>query len=298
VLIRRDIQVLNRVGPATVLGNLLRQYWLPILTSAEVKPRARPVRVRLLGETLVAYRDDQGAIGLVGEACSHAGASLTFAINEGDGVRCVLHDWKFDATGHCVDLPGLVPGSGLLVQARIKAYRTAEIGDLVFAYLGPRQDDPPPLPPLPWEDAPLAAIHHRRFLLDQSWSRSLAGALHPDHATESHPSGSPASFRLPLQLERSPGPDGERRQIWLLPTDDDHTQVWQFNWNPVGPLSEQFDMPAWGPPDADPYAFPEDSESSLLAAFQTIVEAARALREEGTVPTGASTSDPIGNELG
>jgi nitrite reductase/ring-hydroxylating ferredoxin subunit len=286
VLVRSEIQVLNRVGPATVLGNLFRQYWHPFLTSAELQPRARPVRVRLMGESLVAYRDDQGQVALVGEVCSHAGASLAFAQNEGDGIRCLFHDWKFDATGHCVDLPGLVPGSGLLVQAKIKGYRCAEQGGLVFAYLGPHQVDPPRQPSLPWSELPTSYFQHDRYPLPQSWARTLADELHPGHATEPRaPDGNP-SFTMPLNLALPYSPDGERCLDRLVPIDDEHTLVWRLRWEPARPLAEITHRPARPREDPDPYAFPEESESPLLQAYLAIVDAARALREEGAVPPG------------
>ena len=249
------------------------------------------MRVRLLGEALVAFRDDQGRVGLVGEACSHAGASLTFAQNEGDGIRCVLHDWKFDATGRCIDLPGLVPGSALQGQAHIKGYRCAEQGGLVFAYLGPRQDDLPPLPSPAWIELPEPHVQHDRYQLPQSWARTLADALHPAHAAELHvsPDRTVPRFTMPLNLEL-PAPANQVRCVQrLVPIDDTHTLIWRLSWDPGRPLVET-EKPAAQPlGDPDPFAFPEGSTSPLLRAYQALVEAARTFREEGTAPPGVDS---------
>ncbi|HWO72675.1 MAG TPA: Rieske 2Fe-2S domain-containing protein, partial [Dehalococcoidia bacterium] len=97
MLSEQDNEILTRVGPGTLMGNLLRRYWMPALLSSEVpEPDSPPVRVRLLGEDLVAFRDTNGKVGLVVQACPHRGASLFFGRNEEAGLRCVYHGWKFD----------------------------------------------------------------------------------------------------------------------------------------------------------------------------------------------------------
>src|SRR5262245_10062840 len=97
---------LTRVGPGTPMGRLLRRYWLPVLLDRELpEPDCAPVRVKLLGERLVAFRDTQGRLGLISEFCAHRGVSLWFGRNEEDGIRCPYHGWKYDVTGQCVDLP-------------------------------------------------------------------------------------------------------------------------------------------------------------------------------------------------
>ena len=105
MLSREDNEILTRVGPGTLMGNLLRRYWIPACLSSEIpEPDGAPVRVRLLGEDLVAFRDTDGAVGLIDEHCPHRGASLFYGRNEECGLRCIYHGWKFDVTGQCVDL--------------------------------------------------------------------------------------------------------------------------------------------------------------------------------------------------
>ncbi len=106
MLSRDDNELLCRVGPGTPMGDLMRQYWIPALVSSELPaPDCPPVRVRLLGENLIAFRTTSGAVGLIQNACPHRGASMFFGRNEEEGLRCVYHGWKFDVTGACVDMP-------------------------------------------------------------------------------------------------------------------------------------------------------------------------------------------------
>ena len=92
-----DNEILTRVGPGTLMGELLRRYWTPACLSAEIpEPGSPPARVRLLGENLVAFRDTRGRVGLVQENCPHRGASLYFGRNEDASLRCVYHGWAFD----------------------------------------------------------------------------------------------------------------------------------------------------------------------------------------------------------
>src|SRR5256714_4568706 len=106
MLTREDTELVSRVGVGTPMGDLMRQYWLPALLSSELPaPDSDPVRVMLLGERLIAFRDTTGTVGLMDHNCPHRGASLFFARNEACGLRCVYHGWKFDAHGNCVDMP-------------------------------------------------------------------------------------------------------------------------------------------------------------------------------------------------
>src|SRR5687767_7427351 len=102
------VELLIRTGPGTAMGNLMRRYWVPVLLSAEIaEPDGAPVRVKILGERLLAFRDTQGRPGLVDEFCAHRRASLFLGRNEECGIRCSYHGWKYDVTGQCVDLPSV-----------------------------------------------------------------------------------------------------------------------------------------------------------------------------------------------
>src|SRR5580698_1887 len=106
---------LTRVGSGTAMGRVFRSYWIPACLSEEVPvPDAPPIRVRLLGEDLIAFRDTNGDVGLVEAFCAHRRAPLFFGRNEECGLRCVYHGWKFDRTGACVDLPSEPPQSRMM----------------------------------------------------------------------------------------------------------------------------------------------------------------------------------------
>ena len=100
-----DNEALTRVGAGTVMGELMRQYWIPAILSSELEPDGDTLRIRLLGENLVAFRDTEGRVGVLGPNCPHRGADLFLARNEESGLRCIYHGWKFDVTGQCIDMP-------------------------------------------------------------------------------------------------------------------------------------------------------------------------------------------------
>src|SRR5688500_5979097 len=97
MLRKEDNELITRVGRGTPMGELMRQYWTPALLSSEVpEVDGAPVRIKLLGEDLIAFRDSAGRVGLLAQACAHRGASLFFGRNEESGLRCVYHGWKYD----------------------------------------------------------------------------------------------------------------------------------------------------------------------------------------------------------
>jgi phthalate 4,5-dioxygenase oxygenase subunit len=146
MLSQQDNDLLCRVGPGTAMGDLIRQYWLPAVRSDELPaPDYPPLRVRLLGEDLIAFRVSSGNVGLIANSCPHRGASLFFGRNEEEGLRCVYHGWKFDVTGACVDMPSEPAESNFKNKVRARVYPTQERGRIIWAYMGPREE-PPPLP--------------------------------------------------------------------------------------------------------------------------------------------------------
>src|SRR5437762_1586939 len=141
------------VGAGTPMGNALRAYWLPAVLSEEVVPDGAPLRIRLLGEDLVAFRDTNGCVGLIQTNCPHRGASLFFGRNEEAGLRCVYHGWKFDVDGNCVDMPNEPAESDFRQRVQAITYPTRERDGVVWAYLG-RRSAIPDLPALEWNLVP------------------------------------------------------------------------------------------------------------------------------------------------
>src|SRR5256885_10545562 len=148
MLSRDDNELLCRIGPGSPMGNLMRQYWVPAALSSELpEPDGAPLRVRLLGEDLIAFRVSSGAWGLIETSCPHRGASLFYGRNEAEGLRCVYHGWKFDVGGRCVDMPIEPAESNFKQKVRAVTYPCVERGGLIWTYLGPRPT-PPPMPEL------------------------------------------------------------------------------------------------------------------------------------------------------
>ncbi len=181
-----DNERLVRVGPGTPGGNLFRRYWQPACLSSELPaPDCAPVRVRLLCEDLLAFRDSNGQVGLVEAFCPHRRAPLYFGRVEECGIRCVYHGWKFDRDGNCTDLPSEQPGSPLYDQVKLKAYPTFEAGGIVWAYLGDKDKMPPP-PDYEWLRAPQTHCHVSKTYEDCNYLQGLEGGLDTAHVSFLH----------------------------------------------------------------------------------------------------------------
>ncbi|MEA2777384.1 MAG: phthalate 4,5-dioxygenase, partial [Acetobacteraceae bacterium] len=139
MLSREDNETVTRVGAGTPMGRTMRMYWIPALLSSEIaEPDCPPVRVRLLGEDLVAFRDTNGRVGLLDEYCPHRRVSLFFGRNEECGLRCIYHGWKFDTDGQCLEMMNEPAENDFSHKVRATSYPTCELGGIVWAYLGPR----------------------------------------------------------------------------------------------------------------------------------------------------------------
>src|SRR5262249_36333045 len=164
-----------------------RRFWQPIALSRELaEPDGAPIRVRVMGEDLVAFRDTKGRVGLVEPHCAHRGADLFFGRNEEDGIRCIYHGWKYDVEGKCVDLPNVPPGSGSTDKMRSMAYPTKEFGEIVWAYLGPQQRMPESVPQLEYGVLPASHRYVTKRLQECNWAHSMEGALDTAHFSFLH----------------------------------------------------------------------------------------------------------------
>src|SRR5579864_7124510 len=181
MLNKSDNETVCRVGPGTPMGRLMREYWIPALLSREL-PRSDndPVRVLLLGEQLIAFRETKGNVGLMQHNCPHRGASLFFGRNEVSGLRCVYHGWKFDTHGNCIDMPNEPAESDFKQKVKAVAYPTQERGGIVWAYLGPRKQ-PPPLPDLEANMLPDGDWQVSATLRECNWLQGLEGDIDTSH---------------------------------------------------------------------------------------------------------------------
>jgi phenylpropionate dioxygenase-like ring-hydroxylating dioxygenase large terminal subunit len=184
MLAKEENELLTRVGPGTPMGETLRRYWLPALLSEELPlPDCPPVRVGLLGESLVAFRDSEGRIGLLDEACPHRCASLWLGRNEEGGLRCVYHGWKFDVSGRCVDQ--MNEPQSFAHKVRAVAYSTIEQGGVIWAYMGaPEHTPPPPNFEYTRADAPQRVVS--KVWQECSWLQALEGGIDTSHAPILH----------------------------------------------------------------------------------------------------------------
>ena len=181
MLSREDNELLCKVGSGTPTGALLRQYWIPALMSSELPEKdGAPVRVRLLGEDLIAFRATSGKIGLIQNHCPHRGASLFFGRNEEEGLRCVYHGWKFDCEGACVDMPNEPAESNFKSKVRATAYPCVERNEIIWTYMGPRQT-PPPLPDIEPNMLPAGEYQVQKVLRECNWFQGLEGDIDTSH---------------------------------------------------------------------------------------------------------------------
>ncbi len=174
-------ELLTRTNPGTPMGDYMRRYWIPAMTLAEVPAADEPpVRLTLLGENLVVFRDSEGRVGVFDQHCPHRGASLFFGRNEAGGIRCVYHGWKFDVTGQCLDLPTEGRDSPMRKNIRANAYPNREAGGVLWVYLGPAEDMPP-LPAFEWLDLPDSHVYVSRWEQDCNYAQAMEGELDSAH---------------------------------------------------------------------------------------------------------------------
>ena len=175
---------LTRVGPGTPCGEYLRRFWQPVAFVRDLA--SAPVRVRILGEDLVVFRDRSGRNGVLHLHCAHRGTSLEYGIPLERGIRCCYHGWVYDVDGRCLETPGEPRGSRLRERVWQGAYPTHEFSGLLFAYLGP----PDRRPAFPMYDS-YAVDGHRlmpaaQFTLPCNWLQVKDNSMDPVHTAFLH----------------------------------------------------------------------------------------------------------------
>ena len=263
---KQDNDLLTQTGPGTPMGDLMRQYWIPALHSEELKPDAPPVRLRILGENLIAFRTTSGKVGIFEHHCPHRCASLYYGRNEEDGLRCVYHGWKFDVTGKCLETPTESPDSGIKDQVRATAYAVRERGDIVWVYMG-NADTPPDLPKFEANLLPEGKRWIRAGLRECNWLQALEGDIDTVHLSFLHlgaldekhfPPGSPAYY---FQKDRAPHFEVEETAYGTMYGAYRPGDAGEYYWRiahflmpfwtmpPGGPLQKNIIARAWVPVD-------------------------------------------------
>lgn len=188
MLTPEENQLLTQTDADTPLGQMLRRYWVPALLSSEIpEPDGAPVPVELLGESLVAFRDTEGRVGLLDEFCAHRRTSLIYGRNEECGLRCLYHGWKFDVHGTVLDTPAEPAGSTFKERIRQPAYPVYEDGGIVWAYMGP-PDKQPPIRRFFWQDLPPSHIMATKILMECNYLQGVESAIDTAHISFLHSS--------------------------------------------------------------------------------------------------------------
>jgi nitrite reductase/ring-hydroxylating ferredoxin subunit len=271
---------MTRIGPGTPMGDLFRRFWLPVSLPEQLpQPDCDPVRLRILGEDLVAFRDSNGNVGLFDAFCPHRRAPLYFGRNEECGLRCVYHGWKFDTSGACIDMPSEPAESNFKDRVSVRAYPTREFGGTIWAYLGPA-DTVPELPLMEWAIVPEAHRRVAMWIVESNWLQVLEGNVDTSHVSFLHSAndGIPgvreegivdkAPQLMVMENEIGfayggrraardnqyywrvtqfmlptytliPGPGWPRACVAVVPIDDQHCLRFQVSYNPEAPIDRE-----------------------------------------------------------
>jgi phthalate 4,5-dioxygenase oxygenase subunit len=204
MLTKDENDLICRVGPDTKLGAAVRRYWIPTMLSSETpEPDGDPIRLELLGETFVVFRDTDGRIGLLDEGCCHRGASLYLGRVEGCGIRCIYHGWKFAVDGTVMETPN-VSDPDFKTRFRARAYPVREVGGFLWAYFGPAELQPK-FPTWPWLSLPKSNVVNTVHITDCNWVQAMEGLLDSTHLGLLHADGLRASADVDLNYAKKVG---------------------------------------------------------------------------------------------
>lgn len=189
-MLKQDInELLTQTGPGTPMGEMFRRYWHPALLADELPENdCAPVRIKLLSERLVAFRDSQGRYGLIDEFCAHRGVSLWFGRNEESGLRCPYHGWKYDVTGQCVEVPSEPEDSIFCSKVKLTSYPLVKVGDILWTYMGPPEQTPD-LPEWEFVHVPPDHSYTSKRWQECNWLQALEGGIDSSHTTWLHQGG-------------------------------------------------------------------------------------------------------------
>ena len=209
-------QTLCRVEGDAPMGAMMRRHWVPAVLSEELGGAdGDPVRVRVFGEDLVAFRDTEGRVGVLGEQCPHRKASLFFGRNEECGLRCLYHGWKFGVDGSVLEMPSEPSASGFAERIKHKSYPAEEAGGFVWIYMGPAEAKPafeaPPFAPTGGERVSIVKI-----VLPCNWAQIMEGQIDSAHSSSLH-----SSDMRPARVTTA----GASETHWTRPSTDKNPRI-------------------------------------------------------------------------
>ncbi len=180
-MLKEENELLSRVGPGSKMGDFMRQFWIPAFPGSVLERDGAPMRLRLLGEDMVAFRGTDGRIGVLDEACPHRGVSMALARNKDCALQCIFHGWKIDVDGKLVDVPAEPPATRAAFAARVKVkhYPSREAGGVVFVWMG--GGDPGPFPAFNWTELPEGHVRCNVGIIRANWLNGLEGQLDSAH---------------------------------------------------------------------------------------------------------------------
>jgi phthalate 4,5-dioxygenase len=186
MLRKEQNDLLTQTAPGTAMGDFFRCYWVPALLAEELPENdCPPVRVKLLSERMIAFRDSEGRYGLIDEFCGHRGVSLWFGRNEHGGIRCPYHGWKYDYTGQCVEVPSEPAESGFCQKIKLTGYPLVKVGDVLWTYMGPPEHKPP-LPEWEFARVPAEQTFTSKRLQECNWLQAMEGGIDSSHVSWLH----------------------------------------------------------------------------------------------------------------
>jgi phthalate 4,5-dioxygenase len=216
MLTAEENDLLCRVEGDAPMGQMMRRHWVPALLSEQLRETdGAPVRVRLFGEDLVAFRDTDGHIGILGEYCPHRKASLFFGRNEECGLRCLYHGWKFDVNGNVLEMVSEPPESGFADKVKHKAYPTQEAGGFIWIYMGP-VDKMPHFEAPAWAPALDAKVSIVKIDLPCNWAQIMEGQIDSAHSSSLH-----SSDMRPARIDTAKASDTH----WSRPSTDKNPRI-------------------------------------------------------------------------
>lgn len=214
MLTHDENELLCRVEGNAPMGQLMRRHWVPAILSEQLVADGRPVRVQLFGERLVAFRDSNGKVGLLGESCPHRKASLAFGRNEECGLRCLYHGWKFDTEGNVLDMPSEPKESVLPQKAKHLSYPTREAAGFVWTYMGPPESMPVFERPS-WAPDENTRVAIAKIELPCNWAQIMEGQIDSAHSSSLHSS----------DMRPAKGEASAKGDHWVRPSTDKNPRI-------------------------------------------------------------------------